>query len=277
MPEDLLTIGRFALLCRLSVKRLRHYADLGLLPPDRVDAATGYRYYASDRVPDALTIALLRDLDVPLPAIAAVLAAAGDERARLLGAARDRVAARIERDRARLAVLDRLAEGRTPAYEVALADVPALRLTAVRARYSAADLGKGVGECVAALFAALAGGPWTAPLHGVFPLDLAEPAAVAVGVRADRDPPGTVPLALPAATVVRTLHRGPYTEIPLAYHALLAWAGERGLAAHGHAREEYLVGPDEAEPADLLTRVALPVGPRPKTPADEITTDLEKR
>jgi MerR family regulatory protein len=33
MDEDLLAIGAFARLCRLSVKRLRHYDDMGLLVP----------------------------------------------------------------------------------------------------------------------------------------------------------------------------------------------------------------------------------------------------
>ncbi|MET7302578.1 MerR family transcriptional regulator [Embleya sp. NPDC005575] len=73
--EELLTIGRFARLCRLSVKQLRHYDDVGLLRPVRVDRATGYRYYATDQARDALTVALLREIDVPPAVIAETLAA----------------------------------------------------------------------------------------------------------------------------------------------------------------------------------------------------------
>ena len=43
---ELLTIGAFAKAARLSPKALRLYDELGLLPPARVDPATGYRYYA---------------------------------------------------------------------------------------------------------------------------------------------------------------------------------------------------------------------------------------
>ncbi|GII81421.1 hypothetical protein Sru01_64030 [Sphaerisporangium rufum] len=50
MHGELLTIGRFARLCRLSVKRLRHYDELGLLAPVHVDAGSGYRYYAAGQV-----------------------------------------------------------------------------------------------------------------------------------------------------------------------------------------------------------------------------------
>lgn len=41
---ELLSIGRFARISGLTVKALRHYDDVGLLRPARVDDATGYRY-----------------------------------------------------------------------------------------------------------------------------------------------------------------------------------------------------------------------------------------
>ncbi|MFI6417321.1 MerR family transcriptional regulator [Streptomyces sp. NPDC050842] len=70
MRDELLTIGRFARLCRLSVKQLRHDDEVGLLGPVRVDAGTGYRYYPPEQARDALTVALLRDMDLPLAVIA---------------------------------------------------------------------------------------------------------------------------------------------------------------------------------------------------------------
>ena len=44
-------IGEFARLTRLSVKTLRHYHDIGLLVPIEVDPHTGYRRYATDKLP----------------------------------------------------------------------------------------------------------------------------------------------------------------------------------------------------------------------------------
>src|SRR5262249_23656105 len=67
VDEVLMSIGGFARLCRLSVKQLRHYDDLGLLRPAQVDPDSGYRYYRADQARDALSIGLLRSLDVPLP------------------------------------------------------------------------------------------------------------------------------------------------------------------------------------------------------------------
>ena len=38
-------IGAFSKLCRVTVKTLRHYEELGLLIPAEIDEWTGYRYY----------------------------------------------------------------------------------------------------------------------------------------------------------------------------------------------------------------------------------------
>lgn len=65
----MMSIGRFARLAGLSIGALRHYAEIDLLPPAYVDPDTGYRYYRDDQLPVARRIAMLRDLDVPLPVI----------------------------------------------------------------------------------------------------------------------------------------------------------------------------------------------------------------
>ena len=54
------TIGEFSRLSRLTVTTLRHYDEIGLLPPAEVDRATGYRYYDAEQLPTALRIGVLR-------------------------------------------------------------------------------------------------------------------------------------------------------------------------------------------------------------------------
>ncbi|MBC2878990.1 MULTISPECIES: MerR family transcriptional regulator [Streptomyces] len=65
----LLTIGAFARASRLSPKALRLYDDLGLLPPARVDPATGYRFYAPGQLERARLVAWLRRVGMPLARI----------------------------------------------------------------------------------------------------------------------------------------------------------------------------------------------------------------
>jgi DNA-binding transcriptional MerR regulator len=71
----LVQIGHFARLTGLSLKALRLYDQLGLLPPARVDPESGYRYYSEAQVRSARLIGLLRRLDMPLTTIRHVVRA----------------------------------------------------------------------------------------------------------------------------------------------------------------------------------------------------------
>lgn len=77
----MLTIGEFARASGLSAKALRLYDELGLLAPAEVDERNGYRYYAPEQVDPARLIARLRSAGVPLPRIATIVGADGEEAA----------------------------------------------------------------------------------------------------------------------------------------------------------------------------------------------------
>lgn len=84
-----------------SSRTLRHYGEVGLLPPSRV-ASNGYRYYDQDALVRLQRILLLRDLGLGLTAIAEVLDGQRDTTAALrthlalLEQERERLARRIE-------------------------------------------------------------------------------------------------------------------------------------------------------------------------------------
>jgi DNA-binding transcriptional MerR regulator len=69
----MLSIGEFAQLAQISPRTLRHYNDLGLLVPTRVDGATGYRSYEVGQLARLHRILALRDLGFGLEAIGPVL------------------------------------------------------------------------------------------------------------------------------------------------------------------------------------------------------------
>jgi DNA-binding transcriptional MerR regulator len=106
----LLPIGRFARLSGLTVKALRHYDALGLLSPVRTDATTRHRWYAPQQLEPARRIRRLRKLDLPLPAVRAVLAAPDGGRELLITYRRD-VEARLAREQRILHGLVHLIEG----------------------------------------------------------------------------------------------------------------------------------------------------------------------
>jgi len=70
-------IAEVARLAGTTSRTLRHYDDLGLLPPSRV-GANGYRYYDGPALRRLQRILLLRDLGLGLPAIAQALDRADD-------------------------------------------------------------------------------------------------------------------------------------------------------------------------------------------------------
>jgi DNA-binding transcriptional MerR regulator len=107
---ELVPIGSFARQSGLTVKALRHYDTLGLLPPARVDPVTRRRWYAPDQLDRARRIRRLRALELPLTEVRAVLAAPDGGRAQLIAYRRD-VEARLTRDQRILHGLVHLIEG----------------------------------------------------------------------------------------------------------------------------------------------------------------------
>lgn len=124
----MLTVGELARRAGLTTKALRHYDRLGLLVPAAV-TGDGYRWYDAGQAGQAQLIARLRALDVPLDAVRAVLAGAGEpDTARLLSAHRGVLQARDDRIRRALHALDHLiSDPRGPA--VALNDTSAQPVT----------------------------------------------------------------------------------------------------------------------------------------------------
>jgi effector-binding domain-containing protein len=69
---------------------------------------------------------------------------------------------------------------------------------------------------------------------------------------------------LPSATVVETLHVGPYDELGHAYEALVDWIGDHGFEAAGPFRERYLTEPGPGiAPANYRTIVQIPIEQAP--------------
>jgi DNA-binding transcriptional MerR regulator/effector-binding domain-containing protein len=69
----MLQIGEFSQLGQVTVRTLRHYAQLGLLEPAHVDSSSGYRYYHLDQLPQLHRILALKDLGFPLDQVKGLL------------------------------------------------------------------------------------------------------------------------------------------------------------------------------------------------------------
>src|SRR3954468_5863684 len=130
---ELLSIGDFSRMTFLTVKALRHYHEVGLLEPARTDPSSGYRYYRPEQVTQARLIRRLRDLDLPVDDVRAVLTAP-DEKTRnaVMVEHLDRMSRQLEQVQETVDSLRRLLAGSGEDLAVTYRDEPAALALAVR-------------------------------------------------------------------------------------------------------------------------------------------------
>lgn len=131
--SDLIPIGAFATRTQLSIKALRLYDKLELLPPAHIDPDSGYRYYAPDQARQAKLIFLMRRMEMPLAAIRHVLQATDSEAGGMLQGHQRDFECRLERNRRLLRDLLALLanEEITMNFEVRTERVPALTIAGI--------------------------------------------------------------------------------------------------------------------------------------------------
>jgi DNA-binding transcriptional MerR regulator len=282
VDDELLTIGAFAARARLSAKALRLYDRLGLLPPARVDEASGYRYYRADQVEPARLVALLRQLDMPLARVAEVVEADGTDAAELLAAYWTDVETRIAGQRTLAEYLRARLSGRSSemygTFVVETVEVPE-QVLITETRHTLADelpawIPASLGRLEAAAVAEC-GGVSAAPFvvyHSEVSIESDGPAESCVPVadeaaarawaaRQDRTRQTAVRveparrLAYTRITKAQVAH----PQILAAFEAVEQWVAGEGLRYAGPCREVYFADWDAAGPGDAVCDVAFPV------------------
>ena len=264
----LLSIGEFSRMTHVSVKALRHYHDLGLLSPVRIDPSSGYRFYATGQAPTAQLIRRFRDLGMPLERIGVVLAASDPVvREEVIGEHLRGMERQLEQTQSAVASLRLLLEGGGPApLDVAFRSSAGASALLVSARVAwdeaftwlpdtLADLRRELGSD-----ADLRGGPDGAIYSAeFFEAHVGEVTAfIPLSASAGRVA-GLLPDAGPVAVAV---HRGPLGELDRTYTALGGFVAEQGLASPTRTaiRENYLVGRfDTDDERGLVTELCWPV------------------
>lgn len=69
MNTNKIKIGEFSRLCRVTVRTLRHYQEIGLFEPEIIDEWTGYRYYSVGQFQKMQSIKMLKELGFSLEEI----------------------------------------------------------------------------------------------------------------------------------------------------------------------------------------------------------------
>lgn len=265
--DTLLSIGDFSRMTFLTVKALRHYQQVGLLEPARTDRSSGYRYYHPEQVAEARLIRRLRDLDLPVDDVRAVLRAP-DEATRnaVMVEHLDRMSKQLEQVQDTVESLRRMLSGDAEDVPVTFRDETAALAIAIRGRVDGDTV---VGWWIEAFtelhrLVRTAGLDRSGPDGVEFPTEFftdGEGELVAF-VPVTRVPvlAGRVEaVSRPAARYAVALHEGPMVDLDGAYSSLGRAVVERALAGEGPVVERYLPLGDEDDLLAHHTEVCWPV------------------
>lgn len=271
------SIGEFARLGTVSVRTLRHYDEMGLLRPARVDPGTGYRSYSADQLGQLNRIVALKELGLSLTQVGKLLAGITlDELRGMLVLRRAQLEQELQAQRsqllgveARLSYIER--EGIMPADDIMVKKLPAQSVVVITIEAPSFE----TATIVAAVnradeqFTALRirdlvceAGPYIIYYEGEEGQDLTVNLALPV-----TQPPAELPaparyLVLPeieeAAVAVRS---GPAASIyPFVYHDLARWTQEHHYQAAGRGRDVWVnVVDDIADVGQQVFEIQLPV------------------
>jgi DNA-binding transcriptional MerR regulator len=243
-------ISDFATLSRVSAKMLRHYDELGLLPPAHIDPETDYRFYTVEQLPRLNRIVVLKDLGFSLEQIAGLLDddLPVEQLKDMLRERRTDIEQRIQEEQQRLRQVEaRLAQleqaGRQPGYEILLRPISPMLVASAHAQLHTdaelAELLNAVEEFVSRKRARAARPPtvvYHACEQAMMKVEVAIPVSSPLqGVDWVR------PAELPGVNLMACLvHTGNDRGLSQACTALHQWIDTHGYQVAGPMRERYL-------------------------------------
>ncbi|NEE02127.1 MerR family transcriptional regulator [Phytoactinopolyspora halotolerans] len=265
--DELLSIGRFARVCWLSIKALRLYDETGLLRPAYVDPVSGYRYYKAEQAGTARAIAILRSLDMPLSEIKDLVTEKDPDRFRdRLDAHRAVLEERIERHRHMLQrVDDFIRKGAVMAYEFSTTTIEPVTVIGRTLSTPPEAISETAGPVYHQIYEALgrAGITPTAPPRMAYPQMEGDTWTIELWVpvpEGSSAPDGLTARRFPGGRVARTLHVGPYDELGMAYRELEAWMAKQGLTPSAPPFDVYPNDPAVVkDPAKYETEILWPI------------------
>lgn len=269
---DLMTIGQFSSLSRLSVRMLRHYDLHAVLVPEHVDPVSGYRRYAARQLRDAADIRNLRDIGFGVSTIGILLAARNTpEWTNALRLQRETLLEEQHAAQGRVSLVNRLLDqGEAPmSITVSRTTVPPMTLACLRGTVPTySDEGRLWERMMPALGAQsiTPTGPCGVIEHDAQyterDVDLSIFVPVAPGTTVDA-PLEIVDLPARDCLVARVV--GPYDQITAAHDLINARIAEEGLRVRSddtlaaRAFNLYLNTPDQVSAEELVTEVYEPL------------------
>lgn len=269
----MLNIGEFARVGQVSPRMLRHYDQLGLIKPERVDAETGYRFYNVCQLVRLHRLLAVRDLGFTLEQINGLLSGVLplEQLRGMLALRRAQLEQTVAEEQGRLLRVEahlRAIERSTivDLQDVVIKHTQPLRVAETWSMAGALDpahIGPVFGHLAPRLISHLRdSGAQPGVLVGYYD-DPEEDGTVGVDVGYDiggqtvAAGDGIEIRELPVIEVAAAVHRGTMEGIAPSYVALIRWIEDSGLRLAGYGRELYHeIGTDGPSVIELQVPIA---------------------
>jgi DNA-binding transcriptional MerR regulator len=265
----MLNIGEFARLGQVSPRMLRHYDELGLLTPQRVDPTSGYRSYVVDQLGRLHRIVALRDVGFGLEQIRQILTQdiSVEELRGMLRLRRAQIEQAVGDEQDRLCRIEAHLRALEWSDIMELQDVVIKKTEPIRVAQASADglthadiggaFGRLMPEVIAHLEAADAKPGISVAVYeddgGTVPEgEIVLHAGFAIG---DQHVPGSETVRvvnLPSIEVAAAVYRGDAGGIMGAWEALVRWIDDSGYRLIGDCRELYHEWHDDEESSNVM-------------------------
>lgn len=262
-------IGLFSKLGMVTIKTLHHYDEEGLLVPDYVDEATGYRYYTTGQLFRLNEIVALRQMGFSIPEISAIID--GGDLAEILTRRKAELESEVKNITGQLFRLENYIKQQKEKkmnYQAVIKEIPAYTVYSAKynlPNYAALNeimpaLGEKVTKANPGIKCVEPNYCFNVYLDGEYrETDINVEICEAVTERG-KDGDGIIFKEIPAITAVSVLHRGAYDKLGEAYAYAVQWVEQNGYEIAGNLRESYIDGIWNKENiADWLTEIQVPV------------------
>lgn len=266
-PQKLYKIGTFSQLNRVTVKALRYYDEINLLKPDYVDQINGYRYYTSGQLPKLHKILSMREMGFSLDEIKKVMDGASEEQ--LLLKKKSELHEILARTSSKIAHIESYLAGSClhSDYHIVMKSLPEVTIASMSLQLK--DYEELFSKMPLMGMEMESAGCECAVPEYCFTIYYDEEyresdihAEICEAVTQMKEDQGNIKFrVLPEVELAAcVLHKGPYSNLPQAYGAIVQFIEESGYEIIGHQREFYIDGVwNKDSEEEWLTEIQFPV------------------
>lgn len=272
----MLPIGEFSKICQVSIKTLHHYDKIGLMKPEYVESHTGYRYYSQTQMEIMLLIQRLKRYGFSLEEIKGMLVC-HDKRV-LFSRMRKQREKLKQQKKGMESIISELSlhlhdfertgdiMGYQKGYKIEMKETADRQVLASRQNMSVEEFGKYYGVLYEKLMREriTPDGITGAVYYDEEFCPECSDIELIVGIKEEERADKVMKGCLCASTI----HKGPYSSLPDAYGAIVAWIERSDYERVGEPFEIYVKNQfNGLEPEDWETEIYFPVA----------ASDIEKR